>query len=80
MVGLKLGRLPDRTPVKLTIAISPDLKRALDDYADYLNGQPVSLEIRHRGSRGFLRNSRAFWRGRTGISRPVSAAGAGGDA
>jgi hypothetical protein len=33
MADLKLARLPDRTPVRLTIAISPELKRALDDYA-----------------------------------------------
>jgi hypothetical protein len=33
MGELKLAKLPDRAPVKLTIAISPDLKRTLDDYA-----------------------------------------------
>ncbi|SLJ91115.1 DUF2274 domain-containing protein [Novosphingobium mathurense] len=33
MADLKLSKLPDRTPVKLTISILPDLKRALDDYA-----------------------------------------------
>lgn len=31
--GLKLGQLPDRVPVKITAMISPDLKKALDDYA-----------------------------------------------
>jgi hypothetical protein len=30
---LKLAQLPDRIPVKLTITLQPDLKRALDDYA-----------------------------------------------
>ena len=30
---LKLTQLPDRIPVKLTIALHPDLKKALDDYA-----------------------------------------------
>jgi hypothetical protein len=30
---LKLTQLPDRIPVKLTIALQPDLKKALDDYA-----------------------------------------------
>ena len=34
MTGLKLGKLPDRTPVKLTISVSPDLKRTLDRYAE----------------------------------------------
>ena len=30
---LKLTQLPDRIPVKLTITLPPDLKKALDDYA-----------------------------------------------
>lgn len=33
MPDLKLARLPDRKPVKLTIHILPDLKSALSDYA-----------------------------------------------
>ena len=33
MADLKLARLPDRTPVKLMLNISPDLQCALDDYA-----------------------------------------------
>ena len=33
MTGLKLAQLPDRVPVKLTIAVQPELKKALDDYA-----------------------------------------------
>src|SRR5471030_1715369 len=30
---LKLTQLPDRIPVKLTITLQPDVKKALDDYA-----------------------------------------------
>lgn len=33
MPELKLARLPDRTPVKLAITITPDLNEALRDYA-----------------------------------------------
>ncbi len=33
MAELRLGRLPDRNAVRLAISVSPDLKRALDDYA-----------------------------------------------
>ena len=33
MVGIKLEQLPDRAPVKVTILISPELNRALADYA-----------------------------------------------
>lgn len=34
MPELKLARLPDRTPVKLTITVMPDLHRALLAYAE----------------------------------------------
>ena len=40
--NVKLDRLPDRTPVKLNVTVSPELHRDLQDYADYLNGQHVS--------------------------------------
>ncbi len=33
MADLKLGKLPDRTPVKLSITITPDLLAALQSYA-----------------------------------------------
>lgn len=33
MTGLKLGRLPERTPVKLTLHLPPDLHGALKEYA-----------------------------------------------
>ena len=33
MSELKLGKLPDRTRVKITITVSPDLNQALRDYA-----------------------------------------------
>jgi len=33
MPELKLARLPDRTPVKLTISVLPDLHQRLGDYA-----------------------------------------------
>jgi hypothetical protein len=31
---LKLARLPDRTPAKITITVSSDLNRALNEYAE----------------------------------------------
>ena len=34
MPDLKLDKLPDRTPVKITITVSPDLSHALTDYAE----------------------------------------------
>ena len=33
MSELKLGKLPDRTPVKITITVSPGLNQALCEYA-----------------------------------------------
>ncbi len=33
MPELKLAKLPDRTPVKLTITVQPDLAQALREYA-----------------------------------------------
>ena len=33
MADLKLSKLPDRTPVRLTIQITPDLHQALNGYA-----------------------------------------------
>lgn len=33
MAMLRLGKLPDRTPIKLVISITPDLQFALNDYA-----------------------------------------------
>lgn len=34
---LKLAKLPDRTPIKLTITITPDLAHARGDYATIYN-------------------------------------------
>ncbi|WP_417319699.1 DUF2274 domain-containing protein [Erythrobacter aureus] len=31
---LKLSQLPERSPSKMTITVSPELKAALDDYAE----------------------------------------------
>ena len=33
MAGIKLERLPERTPVKVTVTLPPDLHRALSEYA-----------------------------------------------
>ena len=35
MPDLKLSRLPDRTPIKLSITVMPDLHQALKDYAEF---------------------------------------------
>jgi len=63
---LKLGKLPDRTPVKITFAASPELDQALQDYAAIYRaayGQaeavaelvPFMLEAFLDGDRGFAK-------------------------
>ena len=47
MADLKLMRLPDRTPVRLILNLSPELNQALHDYArayavQYGKEEPVS--------------------------------------
>lgn len=46
MAAIRLGKLPDRTPVKVTIIVSPELNQALLDYASlyeetYGQAEPV---------------------------------------
>ena len=70
MAQLKLAKLPDRNPVKLTISVSPDLSKALEDYAavyeaTYDQRESVTDLIPYMlGS--FLENDRAFTRARNG--------------
>jgi hypothetical protein len=66
MAGIKLSKLPDRTPVKLTISIQPDLNQALGDYAAcyeaaYGAAEPVGELIPHMLS-AFLASDKAFAR------------------
>ena len=68
MVDLKLGRLPDRTPVKLAITITPDLQSALNDYAAlyaqaYGRKEPVT-ELIPAMLVSFLDSDRSFARAR----------------
>ena len=66
MADLKLGKLPDRVPVKLTIAISPDLNRTLGDYArtyEEVYGEAESLcELIPAMLAAFLASDRGFAR------------------
>jgi hypothetical protein len=72
---IKLSKLPDRTPVKLTIAILPDLHRQLSEYAvlyceAYGVEEPVIELIPHMLG-AFLASDRRFSR-----ARPPKAGGA----
>ncbi len=66
---IKLPKLPDRNPVKLTIAILPDLHRQLGEYAElyrqvYGVEEPVTNLIPHMLA-AFLDSDRRFSRARS---------------
>jgi len=68
MADLKLARLPDRTPIKLTISVLPELHQRLNDYAAiyaraYGSQEPVAELIPAMLS-AFLENDREFMRSR----------------
>ena len=74
MTDLKLARLPDRTPVKLTVSVPPDLQRALADYAaiyqqTYGEEQAVADLIPHMLA-VFLASDRGFAKAREGLAEP----------
>lgn len=68
MAMLKLGRLPDRNPVKLTLHLSPDLSRTLDEYAQayeaaYGQAEPLAVLVPAM-LESFLGSDREFLRSR----------------
>ncbi|HEX8442397.1 MAG TPA: DUF2274 domain-containing protein [Allosphingosinicella sp.] len=70
MSGLRLARLPDRTPVKITISLSPELNQALADYGElyresYGQQEPVQ-ELIPAMLASYLEGDKAFARRRRG--------------
>jgi hypothetical protein len=68
MAAIRLERLPDRTPVKIAIMVSPELHRALGDYATayeavYGQAEPVA-DLIPAMLAAFLESDRAFARAR----------------
>ncbi len=70
MPALKLAKLPDRKPVRITIKIDPDLNRSLECYAEAYNAAygederlavliPHILESFVASDRGFARSTKA---------------------
>jgi hypothetical protein len=73
MAALKLAKIPERTPVKLAISISPDLHAALADYAAlyaqaYGVSEPVADLIPPMLA-GFLESDREFQKARSGLKK-----------
>lgn len=68
MSGLKLGKLPERAPLRLSIALAPELHRALTEYADLYRqtyGQEESVaELIPYMLQSFLDSDRGFARAR----------------
>jgi hypothetical protein len=69
VADIKLPKLPDRTPIKLAITVTPDLHQALNDYAalyaeTYGQKEPVS-ELIPPMLIAFLEGDRAFARARS---------------
>lgn len=74
MADLKLPRLPDRTPVKMTITISPALAEDLAAYAQayrqqYGREEPIAELVPAMLAR-FLESDRAFVRARRAAASP----------
>lgn len=80
MPDLKLARLPDRTPVKMTINLPPDLNETLVAYAEVYRdayGQPEGVaDLIPYMLRSFLDSDREFVKARssTRAGRPGKAA------
>jgi hypothetical protein len=71
MADLKLPALPDRTPIKLSIAVLPDLHQALIDYAalyaqTYGREEPV-IELIPAMLAAFPESDKAFGKSRRSI-------------
>jgi hypothetical protein len=68
MADIKLPQLPDRTPMKLTISVMPDLHQALTEYAAvyakaYGRDEPIG-ELIPAMLGAFLESDRSFVRER----------------
>ncbi|PXA86580.1 DUF2274 domain-containing protein [Nostoc sp. 3335mG] len=69
MATIRLAKLPDRTAIKLTISVLPELHQRLAEYADfyrqtYGSEEPVA-ELVPAMLSAFLDSDRAFCRAKT---------------
>lgn len=76
MADLKLGKLPDRTPVKLGITLPPELHQALQAYAGayeraYGVAEPLA-ELIPAMLAAFLESDRGFAKARSGSAKPLA--------
>jgi hypothetical protein len=78
MPDLKLGKLPNRTPVKMTISVMPDCEEALRDYATIHSAQhgidSTPADIASAMVEQFIVNDREFVKARMALkaSQPAT--------
>jgi hypothetical protein len=69
MPDLKLAKLPDRTPVKLAITVTPDLHQMLQEYAalyaQAYGREESVIELVPAMLSAFLESDRSFVRARS---------------
>lgn len=76
MPELKLAKLPDRTPIKLAITVTPDLHAALVEYVavykqTYGQEEPLAELVPHMLA-AFLASDRGFAKAREALSDSAS--------
>lgn len=73
-MSLRIGQLPDRTPVKITLSIDPELHASLQDYATiYENTYGKKEKVEDLAPfmlDGFLSADSAFKRARKALHQP----------
>jgi hypothetical protein len=76
MAELRIAKLPDRTPVKLTIAVMPELHEALQDYAkiyaDTYGQADAMVELVPAMLAAFLEGDRTFVKSRSNAGKTTS--------
>jgi hypothetical protein len=81
MPDLKLGKLPNRTPVKMTISVMPDFDDALRDYATIHSAQhgvdSTPADIASGMVEQFILNDREFAKARAALKAAQPAAHTG---
>jgi hypothetical protein len=81
MPELRLSKLPDRTPVKISISVTPDLHAALTAYADayqtaYGSAETVAELIPYMLAT-FIESDSAFRKARRGVGTTADGDGRG---
>jgi hypothetical protein len=76
MADIKLAKLPDRTPIKVAITVTPELHQALSDYAAIYNqtygqSEPLAELVPHMLA-AFLVSDRGFAKARERLGSAAS--------